>query len=92
MDDALLVRGVEGVGDLCPELHDLVEWKRASQQAIRERFPLEELHHQVVGVTLVPDVEERADVGMVERGDRPRLALEAKRGARRPGRNRRGGS
>ena len=77
MDDALPVRGVERVGDLRPELHDLVERERALLQAVRERLPLEQLHHQEVRVALVPDVEERADVGVVERGDRLRLALEA---------------
>ena len=92
MDDALLVRGGEGVGDLRPELHHLVERQRALLQAIRERFALEQLHHQEVRVALVPDVEQRADVGVVERGDRLRLALEALAGARRPARSRRGGS
>ncbi len=76
MHDALLVRGVKGVGDLRPELHHLVERQRALLQAVGERFPLEQLHHQEVRVALVPDVEQRADVGMVERGDRLRLALE----------------
>ncbi len=39
--------------------------------------PVEQLHHQEVRVALVPDVEERADVGVVEGGDGLRLALEA---------------
>ena len=77
VDDALLVRGGERVGDLRPELHHLVERQRALLQAIRERLALEELHHQEVRVALVPDVEERADVGVVERRDRLGLALEA---------------
>ena len=72
-----LCAALEGVGDLRPELHHLVERQRALLQAIGERLALEQLHHQEVRVALVPDVEQRADVGMVERGDRLRLALEA---------------
>jgi hypothetical protein len=75
--DALLVRGGEGLRDLRPELHHLVERQRALLQAIREDLALEQLHHQEVRVGLVADVEERADVGVVEGGDRLGLALEA---------------
>ena len=77
MHDALLVRGGEGFGDLRPELHDLVERQRALLQAIGEDLAFEQLHHQEVRVALVPDIEERADVGVVEGGDRLGLALEA---------------
>ena len=77
MDDALLVRGGEGLCDLRPELHHLVEWQRALLQAIGEDLALEQLHHQEVRVALVPDVEERADVGVIQGGDRLGLALEA---------------
>ena len=72
-----LCAALEGIGDLRPELHDLVERQRALLQAVGERLALEQLHHQEVRVALVPDVEERADVRVVERGDRLRLALEA---------------
>ena len=72
-----LCAALEGVGDLRPELHDLVERQRALLQAIREDLAFEQLHHQEVRVALVADVEERADVGVVERGDRLGLALEA---------------
>ncbi len=71
-----LCAALERVGDLRPELHDLVERQRALLQPVREGLALEQLHHQEVRVSLVPDVEERADVGVVERGDRLRLALE----------------
>ena len=37
-----------------------------------KRRSLDQLHHQVVR----PDVVQRADVGMVQRGDRARFALE----------------
>ena len=35
------------------------------------------LHHQKIDVTLTPDVMERADVRMVQRSDRARLAFES---------------
>ena len=43
-----------------------------SFDAIRERRPLHQFHHQVVGT----DVVERADIGMIQRRDGARLALE----------------
>ena len=67
MDDALLVGGVERVGDLA----GVAERDRAGARTLR-RYALDELHHEVVGA----DVEERADVGVVQRGDGPRFALE----------------
>ena len=60
-----------------PSFTHLVERQRALLQAIGERLPLEQLHHEEVRVALVADVEERADVRVVERRDRLRLALEA---------------
>ena len=38
--------------------------------------PSQVLHHQEVGLALAPDVVQRADVRMVQRGDGLRLALE----------------
>jgi hypothetical protein len=46
-------------------------------ELLRERLALDQLHHQIVGLTLAADVVERADVRVVEARDRARLALEA---------------
>jgi hypothetical protein len=78
VDDALLVRGVEGVGHLRPVPHDLVERQRALLEPVGERLALEQLHDEEVGVAVLPHVEEGADVGVVEGGDGLRLALEAR--------------
>jgi hypothetical protein len=75
--DPLSVRRVERVRDLGSELDDLVERQRPLLQAVGERFALEQLHDEEVRLALVADVEQRADVRMVEGGDRLRLALEA---------------
>ena len=42
----------------------------------RKRFPFEILHYQEVGVVLPPDIMKHTDVGMVQRRDDLRLALE----------------
>ena len=52
---------------------------------IGERLALDQLHHEVEVFTLHADVVHRADVGMVERGDEPGLALEAGADLRRRG-------
>ena len=67
----------ERVGDLDGAPHGLLERQAAARQAVGQRLALEELHHQVVGAVLVPDVEERADVRVAERRDGARLAREA---------------
>ncbi len=77
MDDSLPVRGVEGLGDLRAILQHLRQRQRATGQRVGQRFAVDQLHHQVVAALLLADVEQRADVGMAQRGDRLRLAPEA---------------
>ena len=76
MHDAGRVRGGERAGDLDRAAHGLLERQAAAREAVGQRLPFEELHHQVVGAVLVPDVEERADVRVAERGNGARLARE----------------
>ena len=68
VDDAFAVRGIQRIGNLDGVLQRLIERQRPF-----ERLALDVLHHQVVRA----DVVELADVGMIQRGDRARLALEA---------------
>ena len=49
-----------------------VHGERPAFQPCRHRFALHQFHHQVVRANVV----ERADVGVVQRGNRARLALE----------------
>src|SRR5262249_8271276 len=67
---------LEGVGDLRRVAERLVDGERSLREARSERLPLDQLHDEVRGPLLLPDVVERADVRMVEAGDGPRLALE----------------
>ena len=76
VDDALGMRGFQGVG----------HGQRPPAQARAEGFALHVLHHQETGIALIADIVERADVRMIERGDGPRLALEALPHGRREGR------
>ena len=77
MDDSRAVRFVERVGDLDRVVKGLVQRQRAPRQAIGEGFTLEQLHHDEVGTAVVPDVVERTDVRMVQRGDGARFSLKA---------------
>jgi hypothetical protein len=70
------VRAVERVGDLAAEAQHVRGGKHTAGESLSECLALHQLHHQVVGVTLAPDIEQRADVRVVERRDRLRFALE----------------
>jgi len=54
------------------------------QDAIAQRFALQQLYHDEVLAILLPDFVDGANVGMIQRGSRPRLALETfeRRGVR----------
>ncbi len=80
MDDAGAVRFVERVANLDGDLESLVGLERgaaAKGQAFSQRLPFEILQHQKVDAIVMADVEQRADVRMIERRDRARLAVEA---------------
>ena len=77
VDHPLAVGRGQRVGDLRPVLQRLIGSERALGQAVGQRPALEVLHHQVVHTAVLADVVQRADVGVVQVGDRPRLALES---------------
>jgi hypothetical protein len=83
------MRTVERLGDLDPDLEEWLGGKRAPFEPRREGLALDQLHHQVAGLPFVSDVEQGADVGVVEAGDGLGFALETGadiRVARQPGR------
>ena len=63
MDDALLVRGFERLGDLFRDRQRLVERNRAPRDAVRQRRPFDEFQH-----------ERRHAAGVFEAVDRRRCA------------------
>ena len=84
MDDALLVGGVERVGDLPRDGERLGERqaRRCSAPTARdplgERLALDQFQHQGAHAVGLFDAVDRADVRMIQRGEHPRLALEAR--------------
>ena len=50
---------------------------RALLQPLRQRFSLQILHHEVVNAVLLSNVMERADVRMIQTGDRSGLPFES---------------
>ena len=67
--DAFAVRLVQRVGDLDGVLQYLLDRQRTFLQALRERLAFEIFHHQKINSVLMADVEERADVRMVQAGN-----------------------
>ena len=84
MNDALAMRFVERVGNLGSNLQRLIERQRPFLEARGERLALEMRHDQVVRAVDAANVVDAADVRMVQRGDRPGLALEAARDRKSP--------
>ena len=76
MNDPQPVGAGERFGDLVGRPECLVERNRPVLQTAGQRLPVEILHDQEVDAVLAADVEDRADVGMRQRGDRLGLALE----------------
>jgi hypothetical protein len=72
MNDALGVGLYEGRRDLRGVEEHRLDGERPAFQARGECFALHQFHYQVVGA----DIVERADIGMVQRGNGAGLALE----------------
>ena len=53
VDDALRVRGCEGLGDLGGVAQRLLQGQRTSLQRVGQRFAIDQLHHQIVGPNVV---------------------------------------
>jgi len=77
MNDALAVRGGEGVGDRDGQLQKAGQRQLASGDQRRERTPRDVFHHEQARRADLFDAEQRDDVGVIERCDGLRLALEA---------------
>ena len=71
VNDPLLVRRFEGVGDLPDDGQRLVEGNRAFRNALRQILALDEFHNEGVDVTRTFEAVNDRDVGMVQRGQGP---------------------
>jgi hypothetical protein len=83
VNNALLVRRVQRVGDLMRERDGFIVWESASDQSIGERLTLDELHHE--GECGMPgfagavfDPVNAGNVRVVQRRQHPGLTLEAR--------------
>ena len=76
MDDALLVRRFERLGDLLRDRQRFVERDRAARDPLRQILALDEFHHERVHAAGLLEPVDRRDVGMIQRRERLRLALE----------------
>ena len=70
MNDARTMRCVQPVRDLNPVLKRLLELQSSFLQSLRQRFPFDVFHDEVVDTVLFADVIKGADVKMVELRDR----------------------
>ncbi len=77
MDDVLRVRGIERVRNLDPQLDELLGSERPPGDAMLQRLPFEELHHDKGLTRVLVDVVDRADVRVIQRRRGARLALKA---------------
>ena len=77
VNDAVTVCSVERLGDLGGDGQGPLERQRAARQFGRERLAIEQLHHQERHAVLLADVEQGADVRMIDPGDGASLTPEA---------------
>ena len=77
MGDTPLVCGADGVGQRDAHLQQLVERHALPADDLGQRLADHQLHRQEGHAVLLVDGIDRDDVGVVQRGNRPRLALEA---------------
>ena len=81
MDDALVVRRLERLGNLARDAHAVVE-REPARDPLGERLAFDQLHHQEMdgrsraGWRGLLEAVQRRDARMIERGERSGFALE----------------
>ena len=78
MDDPLLVRSFERLGDLPGDEEGLVDRNRTSRDPIGERRALDQLHHEGSDAIGVFEPVDLGDVPMIEGGEHLRLPPETR--------------
>jgi hypothetical protein len=77
MDDALLMGGFKGLGDLSCDGQRFIDRDRPLCDAIGERRPLDQLHHEGLDALDLLETVDDGDVRMVQRGEGSCLTSEA---------------
>ena len=80
MDDAGVISGAERVGELSRVLQSPVERQRAQLQLFRERFSVNQRHHEKADAVVLADVVERTDVRVFERSNGASFAVQSAHG------------
>jgi len=78
MHDALGVRRVERVGDLRPEVDEAIGLKGTPADGLRQHLSVEHLHREEMTPFVLADFVDRANVGVVQAGNRARFVLKAR--------------
>ena len=78
MDDALLVRRFERLGNLLRDRKGLIERDRTSSNALREIVSLDQFHHEGGHAPALFEAVDGGDVWVVQRGEGLRFPLEAR--------------
>ena len=78
MHDAVLVRRVQGLGDLSRDGRRLVNGQLPVRDPIRERRALDELHDQRMHASRLFEPVHDRNVGMIQRGENLGFAMEAR--------------
>ena len=69
--------GLESLSDLLGDWQRLRHWQRTLDQEFGQSQPLHEFKDQCLDVARLFDAMKSGDVGMVQRGEHPRLAFES---------------
>src|SRR5215471_21294852 len=78
MDDALFVRGFEGLRDLSRDRQRFIDGNCPTRDPLREILTLDKLHYQRVDATAVLKTMNMGDVRMIQCSQRARFALKAR--------------
>jgi hypothetical protein len=76
MNDVVVVRRFEGLGNLPRDRKRLVHGNRPLRDPVRQRRPLDKLHHKSRRPVRPLETVDRCDVGMIQRGKDFGFALE----------------
>jgi hypothetical protein len=77
MNDTLSVSLIERISNLDRVLQEQIDRQRAARNALRERLAFQVLHDEEVDALVMSEIEQRADVGMIEGRNNARFSLEA---------------
>ena len=78
MDDPLVVRGLECLGDLRGDLERLDDREASCDDPIGQRRAIDQLHDQRTRAIEFLEAVDLPDVRVIERGEQLRLATEAR--------------